>query len=94
MESGWKKELIQLILSVKDENEAESLLEGLLTPAEFKEFVKRWQIIKLLLERHTQRFVKGRVKVSIATVIRGAREVRYGKSNFQKFYSRIYPKNA
>jgi Trp operon repressor len=65
-----------------------------LTPAELKEFIKRWQIVKLLIEKKTQRFVKESVGVSIATVIRGAREVKYGNGIFQKFYSRLYPKNT
>ncbi|MBI2092619.1 MAG: transcriptional regulator [Deltaproteobacteria bacterium] len=94
METAWRNELIKLILSIRNGTEANHLLEAILTPAELKEFAKRWQIVKLLSERHTQRFVRDKVKVSIATVIRGAREVNYGNGIFQKFYSRLYPKSS
>jgi len=90
MKPGWRKELGRVIASIKDEKEANELLCEILTPAEYEEVVKRWQIVKLLEQGVPQREIRDRLHVSIATVTRGARELKYGKGSFKKFYNRIY----
>ena len=90
MEPAWHKELAKLMASVKGAKEAETLLQALLTPAESEELAARWQIVKSLIEGLPQRAVRDRLKTSIATVTRGARELKYGNGIFQKFYQRLY----
>lgn len=94
MDARWKKELIGLIGSARNKEEIGELLSTLLTPAEHDELARRWQIVKRLIEGSTQRKVKEELKVSIATVTRGSRELKYGKGIFQKFYKRLRDKKT
>ena len=89
MEDDWKKELIELIASAKNGSEVKELLEALLTPVEYEELAKRWQIVKRLIEGLPQREIKKELGTSIATVTRGSREIQYGNGTFQKFYKRL-----
>ena len=91
MESDWKKEMHALIASVKNKKEAEELLTSLLTPMEYDEIIRRWQILKGLIEGESQRSIRDRLKISIATVTRGSRELKYGNGMLQKFYKRLSP---
>lgn len=83
-----KKTLYSLITSLKTSNEAEELLSALLTPDELHTLAERWHIITLLLSGKTQREVQKQLGVGIATVTRGARELKYGNGAFQKFFKR------
>jgi len=94
MEARWKKELVGLIGSARNKEEIGELLTALLTPAEHDELARRWQIVRRLIEGATQRKVKEELKVSIATVTRGSRELKYGKGIFQKFYKRLRDKKS
>ncbi|MDO8527364.1 MAG: Trp family transcriptional regulator [Deltaproteobacteria bacterium] len=89
-EPAWRRELNRLFASVKDDQEAEALLGELLTPAEYAEFARRWQIIKLLMQKKTQRVIQNELSVSIATVTRGSRALQQGHGAFEKFYKRLY----
>lgn len=90
MEAGWKKEFDKLLSSLKDAKEAEELLTILLTPAEYEDVIKRWQIIRLLFENKPQRLVRDKLQTAIATVSHGAREVKSKRDNIKKFYQRLY----
>lgn len=94
MKDEWKSELGALFASIKGPEEATELLTEILTPAEYEEIVKRWQIVKLLNEGKTFRKVSSETKTAIATVIRGAREIKYGHGALKKFYQRLYRKKA
>ena len=88
----WKTELENVLASVQNKAEAKQMLASLFTPAEYDELARRWQIIKLLQEGWTHRDVSKLVKVSIATVSRGARELKYGNGILHKLYQRISPR--
>ena len=92
MESDWKKEILRLIASLKNSREAEELLGAILTPGELEEFARRWQIFRLLVEDRPQREISSALSVSIATVSRGARELKYGNCPLKKYYKRLYSK--
>ena len=92
METEWRNELNRVMKSARSRWELGGLLQQLLTPKEYSELSRRWQIVKLLIEGETQRAVQDKVKVAIATVERGAREVKYGSGIVQKFYRRLYAK--
>ncbi|MBI4237324.1 MAG: hypothetical protein HY696_02750 [Deltaproteobacteria bacterium] len=85
----WELELAKLFASVRDGEEARELMTALLSPAERRDIAERWQIVKHLIAGRTQREVRDLINVSIATVTRGAREVRYGSGALQKFYRRV-----
>lgn len=94
METDWKKELISLIDSSRNKEETNELLKALLTPSEYEELAKRWQIVKKLIEGVTQRKIKNELNVSIATVTRGSREIQYGSDVFKRFYKRLHGKKS
>jgi len=90
MEPAWEKELFGLIRTLKSRRELREFLTMLLTPREYEELVKRWQIVRRLLEGKTQRDVRDTVDVSIATVTRGSRVVHDGPTCALKYYHRIH----
>lgn len=90
MDNDWKNELHKLICAIRHEKEAGKLLSELLTPAEHDDLAKRWQIVKLLMKNETQRNISKKLKLSIATVTRGAKELNYGDGTFQIFFKRLY----
>lgn len=89
MSSNPDKTLFSLIASLGSEDEAAALLTSLLTPDELHTLSERWQIITHLLSGETQREVKAKLGVGIATVTRGAREIKYGNGAVQKFAKKL-----
>lgn len=82
-------QICRLFACARGPHEIRALLEALLTPAERTAVAERWQIVCRLVEGNTQRQVRDALGVGIATVERGARELRYGKGTFRKFYDRV-----
>lgn len=82
-------ELCGVVAATNGNREVAELFEALLTPAERHALAERWQIVKHLLGGATQREVSAKLGVGIATVTRGARELRYGNKAFQKIYRRL-----
>lgn len=89
MEAHWKRELAQLLAAAKKPGDVRGLLQALLTPVEVTELAKRWQIVKRLIREVPQRQIRDSLAVSIATVTRGSRELKYGNGILQKFYKRL-----
>lgn len=67
-----------------DEEGLALLLGDLLTPAEIEALGERWQITRLLLEGKSQRDVASELGVSITTVSRGSRQLKYGQGGFER----------
>lgn len=80
----FKKELLHLILKIKKRDFLDRFLQDLLTPKEYEETVKRWQIVKQLIKKIPQRTISKNLGVSITTVTRGARVLRDKKSAFRQ----------
>ena len=89
MAKDWKKELVKLLFSARSKKEVKELLNSLLTPSEYDELAKRWQIVKMLIGDTAQRKIKKELGVSIATVTRGSKELNYGNGVFQRFFKRL-----
>lgn len=83
------QEVCRLIAAARDVREIRELLGALLTPAELDAVAERWQIVCRLVGGQTQRQVRDALGVGIATVERGARELKYGNGTFRKFYDRV-----
>ena len=58
-------------------------LFDLLSPAEYRELAVRWQIVKQLAKAVPHRDIAKKLKVSVATVTRGARELTNKKGGFR-----------
>lgn len=80
----YKQDLLNLVLQVKDRASLNKLLRDLLTPKEYNEIIKRWQIIKQLRRGISQRQISNNLKVSITTVTRGSRVWSDRKSAFRR----------
>lgn len=83
----YREELFTIMSSFQNKKELEAFYHDLLTPSEIDIFAERIQIIKGLLQGKTQRKVAEELSVSIATVERGASQLKYGKGAFKKVLS-------
>jgi TrpR family trp operon transcriptional repressor len=72
------KELIKLLLQINDPKEMNLFLQGILTTSEIEELIRRIQIVKLLKKGVAQHKVAEQLGVGVATVTRGAREIKLG----------------
>ena len=79
MNTKYLDELIEAFLAIKDKKEMKIFLQGILTPKELEEIPKRLQIVKALKNGLPQQEIARRLKVGIATVTRGSREIRMGR---------------
>ncbi len=78
-------DLIDIINSINnDKNLLNSFLTDLLTPAEYTEIKKRWEIVKMLNEGINQHQISKSLHVGIATVTRGSRAIKDSKGGFKK----------
>ncbi len=78
MNSQFIRELVRVIGSLREPVEILAFLHNILTPTELDEIARRLQIFKLLKKGLPQRTVAARLGVGIATVSRGARELKQG----------------
>jgi len=91
-EKRYKKELAELLARIKNPKIMEALLDDLFTPVEGIEISKRLQIVKRLAEGESQRQVAEDLKVGIATVTRGSRELKKKTGGFNEIINRFYKK--
>ena len=72
-------ELVEAFLANKSKSEMLDFLKGILTPRESEELTTRLQIVKLLKKGLPHQEIARRLKVGVATVTRGSRELRLGR---------------
>ena len=72
-------ELIEAFLKNKTNSDMLDFLKGILTPRELDELTTRLQIIKLIKKGLPHQEIARRLKVGVATVTRGSRELRLGR---------------
>lgn len=72
-------DLAEALAEIKDREEMKDFLGAILTPAEYKAIPLRLAIVKMLKNGLTQREIVERLGVGIATVTRGARELKFKK---------------
>lgn len=64
-------------------------LLDILTPAEYKEMMIRWQIVKRLAKGEPQRTIAKELKIGIATVTRGSRELTDKNGGFAQVLKKM-----
>lgn len=69
-------------ISKLNKRQVEDFILGILTPGEFDHLNQRVQIIKMLKQGKTHREIADQLKVGIATVTRGSRELRKGRFKY------------
>lgn len=73
------KELIQTLIDIDDKSLMKDFLIGILTPKEREEIPVRLQIVKALKTGTPHRKIAENLKVGVATVTRGSREIKKGR---------------
>lgn len=81
----YKKEIVDVISKIgKDKNLLEIFIKDILTPKEFDNIGTRWQIVKKLAKGEKHEYIASDLKLGVATVTRGSREMRNQNGGFQK----------
>lgn len=79
IKSGQLNNLIDMLLSIKTEAQMENFLLGIFTPKELEEIPTRLSIVKMLKKGVSQHKIAQELKVGIATVTRGSKEIQKGR---------------
>lgn len=74
--TAQEKEVCELFLKLKNEQDVFDLLDDLLTSKELAHMVERWQIFKMLNRGLTQRQVAEELGAGVMTITRGAAWMR------------------
>ena len=82
--ASYLSELAAVITKIRDKKVAVDFLRNILTPQELEEIALRLQIFKQLRKGLPQREIAASLGVSVATVSRGSRELKYGPPGFHK----------
>lgn len=73
------KVLIDLLLTIKTHEDMENFLLGLFTPKELEEIPTRLSIVKMLKKGVPQHKIAQDLKIGVATVTRGSKELQQGR---------------
>lgn len=84
MDAKYDKELVKLLSEIANYQTMSAILSNLLTPQEREELALRVQIFKGLIAGDSQRTLAKKLNVSLATVSRGSRELKYGETGIAK----------
>ncbi len=76
------EELAEILLKVRNKAQMYNLLLGLFTKKELKELPNRIKIVKLLKKGIPHQEISERLKVGIATVTRGSKEIQLGRFKY------------
>ena len=82
-QENLRHELGSILKHANDQGELEVLVEGLLTPQEIEEVVRRWRLLKRLIAGETQRDISRELGVSLGKISRGSRLLQYGPPKFR-----------
>ena len=72
------EDLLAVFAHIDEPGQLARLLGDLLTPAEIEAIGERWLVVKALAAGLSQRAVRDSLGVSITTVSRGSRQMKYG----------------
>ncbi|MDE2025202.1 MAG: helix-turn-helix domain-containing protein [Patescibacteria group bacterium] len=75
-------EVIWQLLHVKDKEQMENLVLGLFTQGEIEEIARRLELVKLLKKGVSQHEIAKRLGIGVATVTRGAKEIKQGRFKY------------
>lgn len=74
--------LVEVFLKADTKEKMKNLLEGILTEKEIEEFAQRIEIVRFLKNGVGQHQVAEKLGVGVATVTRGAKEIKEGKFKY------------
>lgn len=79
MNTSYFSALVAALLSIQSEKEMAEFLRGILTPKELDEISTRLEIVKQLKAGTAQHKIAQNLKVGVATVTRGSKEIQKGR---------------
>jgi TrpR family trp operon transcriptional repressor len=79
------KLLTDTLWQIQDRDELEKVLEDLMSPWELVEIAERINIIRSLKEGKTQRVIADDLGISVTTVSRGSRVLKYWRGVIEKY---------
>jgi len=82
-------DLVDVLTSFRRCSDVDLVLTDLLTPSEIESIAERWEIVKRLDSGESQRDVRDAVGVSVTTVSRGSRGLKYGVGGFRVALDRL-----
>ena len=82
-------DLIDVLTSLRKAADLDQVLTDLLTPSEIDSIAERWEIVKRLDAGDSQRDVRDALGVSVTTVSRGSRGLKYGVGGFRLALDRL-----
>ena len=86
----YAEELINVLhKNSQDKNLLREFLKDLLTPNEYRDMGIRWQIIKRLVKNGKHREIASDLKIGIATVGRGSRELNDKNGGFWQMVKKL-----
>ena len=81
----YKKEVVEVIARIaKDKTLLADFVHDILTPKEYENIGVRWQIVKRLAKGEKHESIARMLKLGVATVTRGSREMRNQNGGFQR----------
>ncbi len=90
MNAKHEQELVEVLKKAAGNSKLlHDFLLDLLTPAEYEEIVTRWQIVKRLAKGEPQRTIARDLKIGIATVTRGSRELIDPNGGFHQMVKKL-----
>lgn len=84
----WRDELIALFGKMKSSDKLDAFLKDLLTESEYRDVIIRVQIVKLLSQNKTHRYISRQLGVGVATVERGVKELNDPQGSFYKIFKK------
>jgi len=75
-------DVVWQLMQAKTKQEMENLVLGLFTQGEIEEFARRLTLVRLLKEGIAQHEIAKRLGVGVATVTRGAKEIKMGRFKY------------
>lgn len=76
-------DLLAVLAAIGEPAALMHVLSDLLTPQEIEALRERWQIAQLLTAGRSQRDIAAELGVSVTTVSRGSRQLKYGPGGFE-----------
>ena len=82
------KSVVEAIIEIGDDAKLlNEFLIDILTPGEYEEIMKRWEIVKMIHAGTPQHEIAKKLGVGVATVTRGSRALKNAKGAFSKILS-------
>lgn len=83
------QELLEVILSIKEQDELNDFFKDLFTPAELEDISLRWKLLKDLHGGMTQRKIAEKYGISLCKITRGSKVLKNDASVMLKLLNRI-----